>query len=622
MKSLLTKLSLILSLSLVLITTSALGQSKPVKPNAEDDLTQSQQRALLLVNQQTDEAGKLENVISRIAIMVRAGEVLWDFQQDNARKVFADAYDLAVKRFREKGEQPRTSARSNTANEPDQRFLVIAAIVKHDSEWGIRLSKQIAEETKKEAEKAAAAASDPKTLSGETSISRIGEKLISLAFSLLKTDHKTAIDLFRSTFRYPAVYSLSTFLFEVAKTDQSEADQLFREALGVYSSGNLEGTFYLSVYPFPLNRPIGPTSIGIYYQAPPGFIPNPALQQMFLSTLMQRAENSLSLADNSSALTAADINKMYGTQLPEKVQLYGAMLNLEPVVAQTQPTLMDRFQTVKNSLLAATTTDMQRKASAYSIKTELDGDDVFARMADRAENEKDPGRKNQYLAQALFQGAEKEDLARLENLGDKITEPSVREQVMDAVYFRRGHRLLKDGQLDEASRLAKKIVQVDYRANLSYDIASESLKQNNDKARAAEILNAVETEALKAPDTIEKSRTLLGIAHLFAQFDQIRAVEVIDDAVKTINQVSAKTPEPNLSQTSFSHKIEGKTFGIYSSYQVSGFSLENAFTEAAPFDFEGVLLIARKLDDKVLRAHAIIAISAGYLKPKNKTTEF
>jgi hypothetical protein len=134
-------------------------------------------------------------------------------------------------------------------------------------------------------------------------------------------------------------------------------------------------------------------------------------------------------------------------------------------------------------------------------------------------------------------------------------------------------------------------------------------------------LNTAESDALKAPDTIEKARTQLGIAHLFAQFDQIRSLEVLGDAVKTINAVTTKTPQADFAQTIFTHKIQGKTFGSYSSYQVSGFSIENAFSETGPFDFVGVLLIARKLDEKVVRLQAIIALSSGFLNKKDKSTE-
>ncbi|HZS43872.1 MAG TPA: hypothetical protein VFC63_02110 [Blastocatellia bacterium] len=612
-------LSLVLCLALV--SSFVYGQQKKAVPPssnaANNELSQSQRQAIFLIQQQIDEAGTLENVVSRIGVSVKAADAIWTFDQDNARKTLSDAYDLAVKHFHEHGQKNTVEGGMATV-EPDQRFIVITAIARHDAAWAKRLSEQVGAETKREIEKAAKENVSNTDIKQSTSpTAKIGAKLTNLARSLLATDHDSAIALFQSTFNYPPAYNLPIFLFDVAKTNRAEADRLCNDALEAYSAGPLAGLFYLSPYIFPLNRPVGPTSLVTYYQPPEGFAFNPGLQQTFLSIIFMRGDKSL--AAQNGNLSTADLSRMNGSQMPDMAQVYTALASLEPVVAEYQPSLIDRLVSLKNSLVGAMSTDLQSKAALYVSKKDPSPEDQFKLMLDKADQQQNPSRKDFYLMQAVQAGALTEDITRLEHLIDKISDADVHQPMLDNLYFRRAKKLVSDGKLDEATSLAKKVGQLDYRSNLLYDIAEASLKQNGDKARASEILNSAEADALKAPDTIEKARTLLGIAHLFTRFDQIRSMEVLSDAIKTINQVTAKTPQADFAKTGFTHTIQGKTFASYSSYQVSGFSIENAFAEAGTLDFDGVLLIARKLDEKVVRLQAIVALSSGFLNKKDKT---
>jgi hypothetical protein len=166
--------------------------------------------------------------------------------------------------------------------------------------------------------------------------------------------------------------------------------------------------------------------------------------------------------------------------------------------------------------------------------------------------------------------------------------------------------------------------ELDQRAILYFEIARESMKKMSDKARAAELLDEVLSAASKAPLTDVRARAQLGVAHLYAEFDGLRSLEVMNDAVKTINQLK----DPDLAGTFLTRRIEGKTYGIYTGNPVPGFSLENAFREAGPHDFEGALLAARNLADPALRATAVTGLAAHCLEesvkraqPKKATTK-
>jgi hypothetical protein len=214
-------------------------------------------------------------------------------------------------------------------------------------------------------------------------------------------------------------------------------------------------------------------------------------------------------------------------------------------------------------------------------------------------------------------------LERVEGALQKVEDAETRRQLSDWLYFSRAQYALKDGELEEANRLAGRVGALDQSALLSLEIAAEGLKRFADKQRADEILAGVYGAARKAPDTEAKARALLGVAHLYAKFDYVRGAEILGEAVKTVNLLA----EPDFSTAVLHRHVQGKHFSSYTSHTVPGFNLENAFRELGPHDFEGALAVARRLEDKHLRALATNALSARCLEeapppdvPKSKET--
>ncbi|HKS41096.1 MAG TPA: hypothetical protein VJX74_10835, partial [Blastocatellia bacterium] len=190
----------------------------------------------------------------------------------------------------------------------------------------------------------------------------------------------------------------------------------------------------------------------------------------------------------------------------------------------------------------------------------------------------------------------------------------IRQQLLNWLYFKRTQKAINEGSLDDARQLSEKVEQLDLRAYLSYEIAAEALRRFEDRTRVREILDAVAAAALKTDNSNEKARTLLGISHLYSKVDHARAFEVMTDAVKTINRIT----DPDLNNTGLSQRIEGPQFGYLARYDVDGFSLENAFRELAPFDFDRALLVAKALENKTLRSTAVITLAAFCLEIAQK----
>jgi hypothetical protein len=193
---------------------------------------------------------------------------------------------------------------------------------------------------------------------------------------------------------------------------------------------------------------------------------------------------------------------------------------------------------------------------------------------------------------------------------------------MNWFYFFRTQELIKDKNLNEARKSASKVVEIDQRAYLFSRIAEELLKQSEDQTQVRELLNEIADAAAKAPKTIISARALLALAYLYAKIDVNRGIEELGNAVKTINAIES----PNFTQQFVMMKIEGKTFGSYSSFQTPGFDPENAFGEMGKLDFDGSLTQATTFIDKSLRALTTLAViepclEIGPAKPATKKTK-
>ena len=574
-------------------------QSRPARPPACD-----QARAVALIGQQAAEARSFPPSVGKIRVLLRSAGLLWPHEQDEARKIFGEALDLAAEHFKGRGDETRREGAGLTAQLPDQRFEVLREIARHDAAWARTLAERAADESKREAAQAGAQAS-----AAGASESRIGEKLTGLATSLLEVDRPAAIGLARSSLSHPASHQHPQFFYELAKIDAEAADKLALEAVAAYATkGTTQDLSYLSIYVFGLTRAITQVSVSTLYQVPANFKPNQIVQDALVAALLARAETILAAPDQ---FATGDRNSSRW----ETTQIATALMSLELLAAQRLPARSAQIAEMRARVEAAVG-EKARAGAAAHLRREQESDKPsdFDGGFEKAERETNPERRDQAVAFLAMGTTGLEQLARLETLAEKVSDANVRRQLLDWINVSRAQRLTKEGRLDDARKAAERVGELDLRAVLHLEIAREALKRLEDRARARELLDEVAAAAAKAADTDMKARARLGVAHLFASFDGLRALEVMGDAVKTINALD----NPDLSRAFVQRRIEGKTFSTYGAFGVPGFSLENAFRELGPHDFEGALIAARGLSDQALRATAIVGVAAHCLEQPAK----
>jgi hypothetical protein len=568
-------------------------------------------RAVLLAEKQVEEVVMLDQPQKRIAVMIRAADVLWNIQQSNARKIFTDAFALAEQRFKEKGDETAKDG-STIIRIPDQRFIVMRAIAMRDPAWAKKLAERIAEESRREAEEKTADLRREAAANSQNRQVPVQDKMLNLAAQLASVDSQTSLALARSTFNTPLSYSLAQFLYALADVRQGVADQFYQEALTNYARAPIADFLNLSAYPFVRERLIGPEIFMRGFRMPQNVEPNSGLQQLFIEGILRRAEANIK---NPQEQPVSGMLK-----LPEASQLLIALTHLEALASQFQPSYVNRILEVKAYLNGSLNNDMRLSVNGMmrqheEMENRLSGKgDAFLKYSQQAEHEANSEKRNQALAFAVLNASDDKEINDLIGVARKVDDENLRPQLLTFIYFKRAQKLIKEKRFVEAMQLAKNIDRLDYRAYLAYEMAAAALKNEEEKPRVREILEDVLELAYKAPGTNEKARTLLGVVHLYAKIDKTQAFKVMSEAVTIINQIE----NPDFFTTSITQKIEAKQFVSYRSYTVEGFSLETVFRLITPMDFEGALWRATSFTDKAQRGLAVLAVVSSCMEENER----
>jgi hypothetical protein len=261
-----------------------LAQSKPAETGTSSLCKRND--AIEMIQQQIDVTKTFDNAVRRIAVLLRAADLLWLFQQDKARAAFTEAFQVASQNEKEKSELSKDRPRSliQSMETPDQRYVVIRAVAKRDSVWAKKLTQQMLKQ----------GGQDGEGLSTRDSLNDIltGQRLLDSANLLMATDINAALDLARASLKYPAGFMMTNFLYKLAELNQQAADQFYGQALVVYADRPMREFLYLLGYPFAFpdsnNMPVSGS-----YVVPANFVTNNSLQRRFVQTLLRRAQQAL-----------------------------------------------------------------------------------------------------------------------------------------------------------------------------------------------------------------------------------------------------------------------------------------------------------------------------------------
>ncbi|HEX7957952.1 MAG TPA: hypothetical protein VF508_13465, partial [Pyrinomonadaceae bacterium] len=468
---------------------STRAQSAPWK--AEPSSLCGRESALETIQGQIDVAKTFNDPVQRIAVLIRAADLLWPYQQEKARATFADAFGLAVRDFKERGDELKRAGRALLVEVPDQRYAVIRAVARRDPPWAKKLTAEMLKQERQESQEA--------TAKNPQSDMRTAWKLLDSATELLSSDPEAAYTFAAASLRYPAGIRLTPFLYKLAEMNQKAADQFYLQALAAYGDKPLREFLYLAAYPFGLGES-GDMPWTANYTVPATFAPAPSLKRQFVQTLLRRAQQSLE--------TPPDEGDNYNG-FPATGHVLQAVTRVEPRVRTFLPELSGAVEQARNNLLSSLSPENQ----GIFLQPQGDQDVPRARTFDErvtaAEAEPDVSRRDELLATAVLNAGPAESPDRVVYAAGKISDSGLRPQLLDWFYFSRAQRAVKDRQLDEATKLASRVQEMDQRAYLYSEIAKESIKKIESQNQARSLLDEIVTTANKGPDTVVTARALL-----------------------------------------------------------------------------------------------------------------
>ncbi|MEP7038499.1 MAG: hypothetical protein ABI891_09150 [Acidobacteriota bacterium] len=556
-----------------------------------------------LVEQQVADGKSVADTEKRIKILLRSADFLWKFDEETARKYFAEAYSVAEKRFAEKGFEDKKISESKsgfaTMRMPDFRTEVIRAIAKKDGDWAKRLSEKLLKDYEAEIE----------NRKNDLNKTRELGDLLNIAVESAKDNPQLSLYFFRQIMRYPLDYHWLWSLYGAAKENQSLTDQVYLEALNNYANESPRRMLFLAAYPFGNERIFGVDKYQFGTSAPADFMPNPKLQLQFLNTFFSRIDRFVNNPD--------DLNKPADEyRLPEITYIVSALQDIEPIIVQNFPNLFERFSNVKAKANAQMSAE-SRKDLEGREKSYEDYGSSFDERLKRLEKAESEGKLTDDMISGLSTGIKTEEaFAEFEPWLDKITDEKLRESTSEYFYFRRSELATKENRFDDARKYADKVGDIEHKAVLYFKIAEAQLKTVNQQYEANDILSEVSKLAAKADDSVEKAQVLLGLANIYEKFNHYNALTALGEAIRIVN----KLENPDIFSTSTFSVIKGKSFAHYAVFNTPGFNLETAFEEISKKDFEISLSNAQNLQDKYFRTLAVLAVAKNCVEnqPKNK----
>jgi hypothetical protein len=581
---------LVLVVLFPLNTSAQTSEKKPDAPSLCE-----RESALEMIRQQTEVAKTFDNSVQRIAVLIRAADLLWSYQEKRGRAAFTEAFDVATRHEKEKSETA-TRPIMLLMFVPDERYVVVRAVSRRDPAWARRLTQEILDQEKRRAEESASRDWRDDVM--------IAQRLLNSAIKLIPDDVSLAQEIASMSLRYPASAELSRFLYKLAEVSQQAADQFYLSALASYHGKPMREFLYLQAYPFGF-RESGDMPVFGFYQVPSNFVPNRLLQQRFVLRLLLRSQQALEVP--------LDDGDNYN-RLPGTAHILQVLTRVEPKVAELSPNMLSMVAHAKERIMVSLPLETQKvlarpeRSSGASPATRS-----FAERLEEAAKTPDVNRRDELIVTAIIStiqlhydsGSEMESLEALVQGLDEISDPAVRSWLAEWVYFSKTNDAIKKKQLSGALQTVAKVEDPELRTYLHGQIAKAFIDKPETETQARDILDQAIAEANKGHKTILAARTLLNAAIVYSRLNLSRSFTVLGDAIKCTNGIES----PDFSNDQIDKDINKKTLQRRVHFWLPGFNPEGVFREMAKLDFDGTFTQINTLTDKFQRAMSAMAVS-------------
>jgi|GEM_PF-2404468 len=524
----------------------------------------------------------------RPLVMAELADVYWLIDQQQARKLFNDAFDAALE------------VKTDPPVAP-----VLSRIAKRDRPLAIELMKRLLAARSEERDSA--------------------EGPLGTAREIFKTDPKFAIELAKRSATLGPSFSGLSFLFDVARTDPAGAAEIYDAYIkSLMRTGNpeLSSVLWLAGYPLGYGEAYGgsndPAALhGFFGMRIPNLKPQPDLAAAYLQIAYVAVTNTLKKA---AVAGNPDTDVLNALALHSTSYLF-------PEVQRYLPHAEAAWSSLYRQALAATSegrrADVEQRLQSLRemrARTSDESPEDYARgdakeKLSEIEKLPDTCKKDRAYAQAALAYSYAKDFTQARQVADRIENLEQRDAVMRFTYYDEAAARIDTGDLIGALERVEKIGAKEERALLYVRIATAALKKS-DKPMVLDALNRARSLVRDSDNAQLQAGVLLSVGALFAQFDASEATYAIRESIKAINRMKDRVDESLsvMRQVSLSCVGEIRLHG--SREQVEIFNFYETLGAIAKTDAqaEGALALASEVQDKATRIRAQLAIVKAVIK--------
>jgi tetratricopeptide (TPR) repeat protein len=571
----------ILSLLIALCGTALGGQSPRLR-----DINGKRSRIQALLVHLADQARTSDDLVFSVQAQVRAATLLWPYESDRARAMFRQAFDSLGTGDGERGESSKQRGLATTQTRLQLRAELLNQVAARDPELVEELARKLVLPLDSGRD-GGVGDTDGTPAPGRLDVAK-RELFVTVALQIVELDPNRAMTLGQlslgagldevSPFLSP---NFSRLLMLLGGVDRELARLLFSSAVDRIERSPSCALADLEILSSYLASQGNSASVSVGKKETERF-----LRFAFSRIMRYRERPSVEAAGQGSG----------APRLDDKSAIYFIGRQLTEFFARYFP---ERLPQLKSRIADLTDASAPERL-VESTPFEALGPSDVARLA--RETSEAPERDALYARAALSWLAQGET-AEAQAAAQKIASVVTRDRVLTQIARRR----TTEGRIEEAVAIARRIEDRNTRFSVLVTAALESLARH-DRTRAAELLTETENEALKAEPSPERAQTLLAVANSFASFDMVRAFEVMQSAIKGLNQVllaADSSSPPPVNDNLYRRGLEG------------------TLSSLARSDFDRALLLAQQLNSKDASIIAQLAVCGGGLsvEPKHESAE-
>ena len=586
---------------------------RAIEPAVRNNESAAQQDARIpfLLVQLADQARSSDDLAFAVRAQSQAGTLLWPHDRDSARSIYRRAFQSLsptnTLKVTDNTDPAAPSSRPSRAGltlaEKQQlRTELLNQIAARDPELAEELARAVAEslDTSKDLCSGGAQAANCEQAGRATSQAAADslsadslsapsqahaerrELLISVALQVVERDPQRAMALGQLSLALGVSQNFSRLLMLMRAADAGLADLLFSCAVARLEQSqtadlreiHLLGSYLVSSVNSSARQAVSKEVVVKYLN-------------LAFSQVSRRAElaskapyDRASRPDESAALYFIErqLSDLFAQYLPDRVT------HLQRRIAEMNDATPHNQAIDLNALRTSGPVEIAHEAREASDDRERDSLNARAAMA--------------WLAKGEVREAHTSAL--------KISDGQMRDRVLAQIV----RRYIAEGQIEYAIAVARCIESDTPRVEALVTLSGAVLA-SKDRVRATELLNEAEGYSVKARPTPSRAHSLLKIASSFSAFDVVRGFEVMQTAVKAINEASARPEDGKRAQppeaSAANDARQMKLGELYDS------ELESTLAVLARADFDRALLLAQQLSGKDTSVVAQIAVCRGAL---------